>query len=175
MKDDGKIVAVFECKATKLSFQAQYAESPMESAKSAYDQMTKGIFQLWKFFSHARRGIFNEQKVSDSACAVLLTMDTWFVMAGDLQRAALEDAKKRAEADPGIIEADMRPVVFCSADDLEDVIGWATEDTLLKLFEVATKPKYEGWSVIAIQRDEGLKSAEWKKFALDLGDLIPGM
>ncbi|NEJ47698.1 hypothetical protein GR214_35610, partial [Rhizobium leguminosarum] len=123
VKDGGNIVAVFECKATKLSFDAQFAENPMEAAKGAYDQMTKGIFQLWRFFSHARRGLFSAQPVAADAHGVLLTMETWFAMAKELQAKAMDDARQRAAADPNITDEDMRPIVFCSVSELEDTLG----------------------------------------------------
>lgn len=173
LKDHGEIVAVFECKATKLSFEAQYAENPMIAAKRAYDQMTKGIYQLWKFFSHSRRGLYAGQPVSATTHGVLLTMETWFAGAGPLQIAASEDAKTLAAADPEITEQDMRPVVFCAMDELEDTIGWATEDTFLTLLGKAADPKYRGWSIASVQREEKLKNEEWNPFNLNLKEVMP--
>ena len=55
--DQGKLVIVAECKATKLTYLAQFAEDPFEAARKQYTQLAKGIFQLWRFFSHVRRGL----------------------------------------------------------------------------------------------------------------------
>jgi hypothetical protein len=173
LKDGGVIVAAFECKATKLSFAAQYAENPMVSAKTAYDQMTKGIFQLWKFFSHARRGLYGAQPVSSTAHGILLTMETWFNAAGPLQTQATATAKTLASADPQITADDMRPIVFCAMDELEDVIGWATEDTFLTLLGRAAEAKFHGWSITSVQRDENLKNEEWNPFSLELKEVMP--
>lgn len=74
LKNKGEIVLVFECKATKLTFEAQYADDPMASAPRAYDQMARGIFQLWKFFSYVRRGLYTEGVVFPNAIGVLMTM-----------------------------------------------------------------------------------------------------
>ncbi len=173
LKDGGEVVVAFECKATKLTFAAQYAEDPRVAAKQAYDQMTKGIYQLWKFFSHSRRGIFTGHPVSPSAHGILLTLDTWFAAAEKMQNAATEEAKILAAADPQIIAADMRPIVFCAMDELEDIIGWATEDSFLVLLGKAAQANYRGWSITSVQRDEGLKNTEWRGFDLDFTDVMP--
>ncbi|MBY3535996.1 hypothetical protein HFN68_24225 [Rhizobium laguerreae] len=174
VKDGGEIVAVLECKATKLSFDAQFAENPMVAAKNAYDQMTKGIFQLWRFFSHARRGIYSAEAVAGNAYGILLTMETWFATAGDLQAQAMEDAKAKAATDPDITEADMRPIMFCSISELEDTLGWSDEGSFLKLLATASEDKFRGWSIFNVQRDEKLRArADWRKFPFDLDDVMP--
>ncbi|TAY05786.1 hypothetical protein ELH91_30625 (plasmid) [Rhizobium leguminosarum] len=173
-KDGGNIVAVFECKATKLSFDAQFAENPMEAAKGAYDQMTKGIFQLWRFFSHARRGLFSAEPVAADAHGVLLTMETWFAMAKELQAKAMDDARQRAAADPNITDEDMRPIVFCSVSELEDTLGWSDEDTFLTLLARSAEERFRGWSIMSIQRDEKLKAQKvWRKFPFSMEDVMP--
>jgi hypothetical protein len=55
VKDAEKIVLAIECKATKLTYLAQFAEDPFEAEKKQYFQIANGVFQLWRFFSHVRR------------------------------------------------------------------------------------------------------------------------
>jgi hypothetical protein len=174
VKDGGEIVAVFECKATKLSFDAQFSENPMVAAKSAYDQMTKGIFQLWRFFSHARRGLFNAEPVAANAHGVLLTMETWFAMAKELQAKAVEDARAKAAGDPNITDADMRPIVFCAVSELEDTLGWADEDSFLDLLKRSSEERFRGWSIMAVQREAQLQAQKkWRKFPFSMEEVMP--
>ncbi len=48
--DGGLIAAVIECKAAKLTYEAQFRDNPIVEAANAYTQIIKGITQLWKFF-----------------------------------------------------------------------------------------------------------------------------
>jgi hypothetical protein len=44
VRRDGTIVLVLECKATKLTFGAQFANDPIGEASAGYDELAKGIF-----------------------------------------------------------------------------------------------------------------------------------
>ncbi|TIT72668.1 MAG: hypothetical protein E5W60_04405, partial [Mesorhizobium sp.] len=41
-----QVVMVCECKATKLTFEAQYSDDPIEDAKTGYSQIAKAVYQL---------------------------------------------------------------------------------------------------------------------------------
>ena len=81
-----------ECKATKLTFPAQFADDPIAEAKIGYDEIAKGVFQLWRYFSHARRGIVSTDAVRADAYGMVLTLDTWLVMSRELQEQVLGTA-----------------------------------------------------------------------------------
>jgi hypothetical protein len=131
LKDGEEIVAVFECKATKLTYEAQYAENPLDEANTAYAQIIKGIKQLWQFFSRVRRGVYDQEQVAESAHGVLLTMDSWMQMSNELQGDALNRAKELLVDDPDVTEEDMRPIVFCSIQEFSDVLFMSNEDDVL--------------------------------------------
>lgn len=147
IKDGERIVAVIECKATKLTYDAQFAENPIEEAERAYAQMVKGITQIWKFFSHVRRRVYADIPVANDAHGILLTMDAWMQASSELQRDAMALAKRQIEGDQEIIEADMRPVIFCSMQDLVDVMFVSDEDQFLTSLENVTVEKFLGWSL----------------------------
>lgn len=101
IKDQGKLVIVAECKATKLTYLAQFAEDPFNSAKNQYTQIAKGIFQLWRFFSHVRRGLVEENLAADCQ-AVVFTLDAFMQMARDPQNKVFAEANTLADEDGNI-------------------------------------------------------------------------
>ena len=84
VKDQGKVVVVAECKATKLTYLAQFAEDAFEAAKRQFTQIAKGVFQLWRFFSHVRRGLVEAHLAAD-CYAVVITLDAFM---HDVERSA---------------------------------------------------------------------------------------
>jgi hypothetical protein len=71
VNDGRKLVLAVECKATKLTYLAQFAEDPFEAEKKQYFQIANGVFQLWRFFSHVRRGLLKEPVDADTSAMVL--------------------------------------------------------------------------------------------------------
>ncbi|CAN7680652.1 hypothetical protein LJR235_005376 [Pararhizobium sp. LjRoot235] len=173
LKKDGVIVSVFECKATKLTFEAQYGEDPVENAKAGYSQMAKAVFQLWKFFSHVRRGIV-KLDVADNATGIVLTMEAWTQMAGDLRAHVVEEANALvAEKETEIEEQDKRRPVFCQIQELDELLTTCTPDELLETFRVATDDRYAAWGVRELRRDFVPRTTERKPFPFDLGEILP--
>lgn len=172
VRDGGQVVAVIECKATKLTYEAQFADNPIEEAERAYAQIVKGVAQLWKFFSHVRRGIYDRQPVAASAHGVVLTMESWMQMSSELQTEVLARAKNLLQADPGVTDADMRPIIFCSIQDLVDVMFISNEDELLTSLANAELPKFTGWGFREVRRGTGAKE-KGRAFPLDVEELLP--
>lgn len=169
--DNEEVTTVFECKATKLTFEAQFSEHPFETSDKAYAQIVKAVTQLWRFFSHVRIGKYTERKISDTANAVVLTIDSWMQMSHALQARVFAQAKKALEDDPNVLDVDMRPIIFCSIQDLVDVMYISDEDNLLKTFANAALPKYAGWRIVEIRRDFGIDVQ--KKFPLNVEEVLP--
>src|SRR3546814_8894690 len=64
-----------------MSFDARYADDPVASASVGFDELAKGMFQIWRFLSHARRGLTGDITVAPSCCGVIVTADSWLPMA----------------------------------------------------------------------------------------------
>jgi hypothetical protein len=91
IKHQGKLVIVGECKATKLTYLAQFAEDPFEAAKKQYTQLAKGIFQLWRFFSHVRRRLVQEDMAA-GCHAVVVTLGPFMQISRDPQNKVFAEA-----------------------------------------------------------------------------------
>ena len=172
IQDRGQIVAVVECKATKLTHKAQFGENPIVEANQAYVQVVKGIKQIWKFFSHVRGKLFDEVPVNKNAYGVLLTMDAWMQMSAKLQCDAIALAKEELSGNPDITETDMRPIIFCPMQELADTMSISDEDQFLTALDSASKDEFTGWSLSDVCRKTN-DSGEPCKFPLDMGSLMP--
>lgn len=173
LKQREKIVAVFECKATKLTFEAQYSDSPVESAERGYSQIAKAIFQLWRFFSHVRRGII-DLDVAPNAPAIVLTMDAWTQMSGELRNALITEAAAiAADKDPEIIDEDKRQPVFCPIKELDELLVVSNEEQLLAAFHAAIEVKYHGWSVVNVREQAVPVLEKAKDFAFNPSEWLP--
>jgi hypothetical protein len=173
VKDDGKLAIAGECKATKLTYLAQFAEDPFDAEKKQYDQLARGVLQLWRYFSHVRRGVVQEELALE-AYAMVLTLDTFLTLDHELLAKVLKEANARADEDGGILAEDRRPVVFCPIQDLESILAVATEDTFLAALKAAQERKFLGWQLREIHRDSAAeKDREIKKYPFTLDSVLP--
>jgi len=170
--DSGQVVLAIECKTTKLTFEAQYAENPMAVAPQGFEQIAKGIFQLWRFFSHARRNIYGTRPVSPGAIGLVLTMDGWMQMAAGLRDAAMKRAEEMAAKDGDITNADMRRVIFASVQELNETLAQTESPEFLAVLASALTAKYDGYSLPSVARDCGVSLVR-KRYPLDIGTLLP--
>jgi hypothetical protein len=174
IKYQGKLVIVAECKATKLTYLAQFAEDPFEAARKQYTQLAKGVFQLWRFFSHMRRGLVEEAPATDCH-AVVFTLDAFLQMARDPQNKVFAEANALADEDGNITPEDRKPIVICSIYDLESILSRATEGSLLASLKVSNEKKYQGWMLGQVHRDTGATKefGKPKPYPFDLENVLP--
>ena len=174
IRDQGKVVIVAECKATKLTYLAQFAEDPFEAAQKQYTQLAKGVFQLWRFFSHLRRGLVKED-LSTDCHAVVVTLDAFMQMARDPQNKMFAEANALADEDGNITPEDRKHVVICPISEFESVLSWATEDSLLASLKASNEEKYQGWTLRNIHRDTGADKefGKQKLYPFDLENVLP--
>jgi hypothetical protein len=81
VESDGQIRLVIECKAKRMTFNARYSDNPIEQARQGYREIAKGMFQVWRFWSHARRGLQTERPVAADCLGMIVTSDPWLTMA----------------------------------------------------------------------------------------------
>jgi hypothetical protein len=174
VKDGEKIVIAAECKATKLTYLAQFAEDPFEAEKKQYLQIANGVFQLWRFFAHVRRGMVNEHVDADTA-AMVVTLDSFLMMSSGLKDKIISEATSMADKEEEIAKEDRRHIVFCSIHNLEEAVSLSTEDELLATLKAAREEKYIGWELATINRQEaaGKERIKPKKFPFELDGLLP--
>jgi hypothetical protein len=123
------------------------------SARAAYEEIAKGVFQLWRYFSHARRGIIPDYVVRSDAHGVVLTLDTWLMTSAALQQKVLASAAVLALRDNEISAQNRRSVVFCLIADFEATLVRSDEDSLLRVLSAARSDEFAGWALPSIRRE----------------------
>jgi hypothetical protein len=79
---------------SRLTYLAQFAEDPFDAEKKQYDQLARGVLQLWRYFSHVRRGIAKEELAAETY-AMVLTLDTFLTLNHGLLENILKEANAR--------------------------------------------------------------------------------
>jgi hypothetical protein len=164
--------AGFDCKATKLSYLAQFAESPFDAARKQYEQIAKGVFQAWRYYSHVRRGL-TEAKVADDAYVMIFTLDWFLYMSEELKSKVTEEAEALAIGDGQITDQDRKPVVFCTIQDLEGVLFTATEDSFLAALKSTQEKRFEAWQFREVYRESTPEELRRKDYPFKLDGLLP--
>ena len=137
---------MIECKATKLTFDAQFSDNPILTANKSYAQMIKGITQIWKFFSAVRLNKCGNTKFAKNSYAILVTLESWFPASRQLQREAIAMARSNVSNDQEITEEDMKPIIFCSIQDMVDVMIISDESQFFETLDRASQEVYMGGS-----------------------------
>ena len=129
-----------------------------------YKDMIKAVFQLWRYFSHCRRGLAGST-LSSVTLGVILTLDNWLAMGGPLRDHVLAEAGKMADAKDRLITAkDRRPVVFVAIDQLERTLATADEDSFLAAVAEGANESI-GWMLDSIhKRQLGDKVTDGEKY-----------
>jgi hypothetical protein len=167
----GAVRLVVECKAKRMPVEARFSGDPVGNAAVAYGEIAKGVFQIWRFFSHARRGLL-PQPVAPDCVGIVLTADPWLVMWQKLHPEVMAIASRMAnEKDPKIEDADRRRVPIVLIDDLEYALQHASVDEFLgRVASLARDPTGWEWSLV-----HGLESNTMSAYPFtdELSDLLP--
>lgn len=158
VKQDGVVVLVGECKAKRMTFHARYSEDPVRDASIGYAEMAKAVYQIWRYFSHARRGMISDETVADDAVGLVMTLDPWLNMSRSLQNEIYAQAIVLAAVDPEITEADRRRVVFAMIDDIEYTLQIGTPGSFLSAVRRAATETHQGWLLSVVH--SGLRGEE---------------
>jgi hypothetical protein len=144
---------VAECKAKRMTVAARFGEDPVNEAAIGYDEMGKGVFQIWRHFSYVRRGLLPDQTCAPEALGVVLTLDPWLQMTADRYDHIISIAETKAAGDPNILPEDKRRVAFCSIEDLENMLATATFDSLIEVLNKAASSEFAGHLLAGLHAD----------------------
>lgn len=172
IEDAEALAVVIECKSTKLTFAAQFAEQPQQQAKTAYEEIGKGIFQVWRYFAHCRRGLTGRELTAET-CGMVLTLDAWLILSPALRDYVLGIAIALADADGNILPEDRRAVTIGAIQDFEHVLSDYDEDGILSTLKAAAQVQYRGWMLPNVAQDVGIKKVPRKPFPFDIRELLP--
>lgn len=173
LRSQGRVQIITECKATKMSFAAQFGEEPLRDAPRGYEELAKGVFQIWRFCSHVRRGLVDETLDAEPA-GVLLTLDPWTMLSPGAYDWIFEEAARQADAEGAIDAGDRIPVAICAIEDFEVGLAKAAEAELAPGLRLAGSSEYRGWMLANVLDRNGLISRNGHyPFGDRLHELLP--
>lgn len=172
VSEDGRLVAVIECKAKRMSFDARFADNPTMEAAIAFDELAKGLFQIWRFFSHARRKVFVEQELDPDCQGIIITADSWLAMARNQAESVIAAAHALADQEGQIEAEDRRDVAFCQIDDVEFVLQRGSARSFLAATRDIASGEKEGF-LLSVAHAAELGTEREYPFADRLEDLLP--
>ena len=167
-----KVSLAIECKASRMSIAARFGETP--GGDRGYEEIAKGLMQLWRFYAHSRLGI-TPTRLADDAKLLILTLDEWFAGRSTIIPQILERAHVLADASAHAISREDRlPIAFCTISELEDVLRTATAASLLETVEIASGERV-GWIFSSLHQDAEASKTEPRDYPFQeaLGDLLP--
>ena len=140
---------VVECKAKRMSIEARFSGNPVLDAACGYEEIAKGVFQIWRYFSHSRRGVI-DRPVAPDCLGMVVTADPWLIMGKKLHPEVIAIANKMADdKDPEISAIDRRGVPVILVDDLEYILQNGTvEELFLRLASLSQDVTGWGWSLV---------------------------
>lgn len=163
----------FECKATRMSIDARFADDPL--SERGYNDIVKAVFQLWRYFSHCRRGLTGYE-AHEKATGVVLTLDSWLLMGSSLIDDLMEKAiAMAADKDPDITPEDRKPILFCAMTDLEETLATADAETFEAAIDLAVAEERQGWKLSSSLDEVRPENVASKAFPFKerMGDLLP--
>lgn len=144
--DGDEIVLVAECKAKRMSFEARFADDPVAEAAAGYGEIAKGVFQIWRLFSHARRGVAGLPPVRADCLGIVLTLDSWLSLARNQEAEVVAAANALADAEGDIAAEDRRHVAVCEIADVEYALQHGNAETFLEACRALGGEK-KGWGI----------------------------
>ena len=173
MKDeDEPALLAIECKASRMSVAARFGETP--EADRGYEEIAKGVMQLWRFFAHCRQRVAPHGLAAD-AQGMVLTLDEWFAGRSTVIPLIIERAHQLADASAHEIPVeDRRPVAFCTISELETTLATATSASLLETVRIGSGDK-AGWIFSSLHNETMAEKTAPKKYPFEdaLGELLP--
>jgi hypothetical protein len=145
----GEVRLVVECKAKRMPVEARFSGDPVGNAATAYAEIAKGVYQVWRFFSHARRGVV-ARPVAPDCLGIVLTADPWLIMGQKLHPEVMAMANRMAdEKDPAIEAVDRRRIPVVLIDDLEYLLQHTTVDEFFaRVSALSQGPTGWEWSLV---------------------------
>jgi len=176
IREHGRLVVIVECKATRMTYEARYSETPMSDGLRGYREIANGVFQIWRFVAHVRLGLVSHERLGPDVKGVVLTLDTWLTAANQMQLEVLELARALVvESGIDMLLSDQVGIIFCPIMELEMTLSNATESSFLQTVRAATEAEYRGWFLSSVhdRAAPGVREAKKYPFWLRIGEVLP--
>jgi hypothetical protein len=172
LDDHGRVQLGIECKASRMGAKARFGEAPEDDR--GYEEISKGVMQLWRFFAHCREQIAPNRLAADVQ-GMILTMDEWFAGRSTIIPQIMARANELADASAHHIpQRDRTSIAFCTISELESVLSTATTASLKETVRIGSGDR-QGWIFSLLHEDAEAAKTEPKKYPFEeeLRELLP--
>lgn len=172
-----KIRLIIECKSRRIPFRTKFENHDIANLDSAYDEIIKGVIQIWRFVYDIRADRVGKHiELSKAAVGCLLTLDNWLEGSPFGLKRLYEKAHEKADSEtPPIPYSDRIPISLVAIEDLENTLGSYSEEAFLEgLDSISTGEKF-GWSLHDAVKNSarGETTDPRYPFAKQLPELMP--
>jgi len=146
VESDGAIHLICECKATRMTHDNMNLVVNEQNQDKAIEELSKGVFQVWKYYKHSQEISECKYKVDEHATGVVITLDGWTQLRFGLYEKVLIRANERAE-EAGILQKHRIDVGLCDIEDFESLCIQTNEKFFLSSLRNFAKDKSDfKWS-----------------------------
>ncbi|WP_146191649.1 hypothetical protein [Azospirillum humicireducens] len=170
--NNGVVHLVAECKAKRMSFDARFSDDPAAAASLGFNEIAKGIFQIWRFFAHARTKVTDIVEVHSDCQGILITADSWLTMARNQEAHVYRAAHAMADQEGGIEPQDRRDIAFCVIDDIEFVLQNGSAEAFLTACRGVCSGEKKGW-ILSVAHAVSQGAARPYPFLDRIGEILP--
>lgn len=165
---------VVECKATRMTFDARFAQDRAEPMQRGIGELVKGVGQIWRLKSHARRGLV-PLTMSPNCTGLILTFDPWLRASHGQSEEVLERAREWcAQADPDVGEEDYCPIAFTHVEDFEAMALRTDSEGMISVCRIAAEPQFIGWGMAQLRKQASATEVSRPyPFKADMARLLP--
>lgn len=149
-----KLTKLLEAADDEEFFAMVWATHAAQTGRAAQARrFLEGVFQIWRFVAHHRRGLHPGHRLQTGIRGVVVTLDSWLSAPSSLREEVMNLAKARADRDPGITDADRIPVLFCPIDDLEYTLNATSHASFFQTLEAIGEERFLGWGLSSMHRE----------------------
>lgn len=147
LRHGGEVKIAIECKARRMGVAARFALDPIEEAKEAYSEISKGVVQHWRYIMDCAIGVVPVAKrCGDLSRHLVVTLDTW-TDGGTAVPEIEKLAHQRADV-LHIPTKHRRPVAITTIHDFEHVMERGTLQQIEAAIDaITTNEIYRGWAL----------------------------
>ncbi|WP_376704605.1 hypothetical protein RQ479_07430 [Mesorhizobium sp. ISC25] len=172
LRSKKRVVAAVEIKGRRQSANIRFGENPTKDSAGAYEDLSKGVFQLWKYLADSSKGLIpSEFAASTDTILGLCTLDNWVESAYGTEADVYAMAHRKADAHPrGIPPEHRKRVPIFSLSDMEFVLSRSDVETLIGIIRASATDEYSGWLLASIFSSK-FPSRSAVEDALPFGDI----
>lgn len=152
--DSKSISIIMECKSRRLPRRVLASPNPYRDAPEVYQDIIKGIIQIWRFASDVDSNLLNdgEMSISEETVGILQTLDPWLVMDPSTTANVTNEACKVAE-EKGIDPKFWIPIAVVNVDDWEEIIENTDFSDIVRLVREMSSEKFYGYLMTSIKSE----------------------